>query len=70
MPQQHLRVLPRSLAGIFASRAIAKAIRFALDPPPVRIPRKLSQPMASANQPTTVRSIVTAAGADRQAVTF
>jgi hypothetical protein len=40
------------------------------DAPLVKLPTKSAHPIASASQPITVRSIVTAAGADRQAVTF
>src|SRR2546427_12648208 len=58
---------PRSLAGVRASRAMARAIRLAEEPPPVRLPRKLPQPIACASHSTTVRSIVTAAGAERHA---
>jgi hypothetical protein len=61
---------PSSFPGTLASRAIARPIRFADDPPPARLPAKPSHPIASASQRTTVRSTVTAAGADRQAVTF
>jgi len=61
---------PCSFAGALASRAIARPMRFADDPPPTRLPVKPSQPTAPASQRSTVRSIVTAAGADRQAVTF
>src|SRR5215813_10435645 len=61
---------PRSFAGVLASRAIAKAMRLALDPPEVRVPLKPEHPIACANQEITVRSMVTAAGAERQAVTF
>src|SRR6516225_7951926 len=45
-------------------------MRFADEPPPVRLPAKPRQPIASASHPTTTRSMVTAAGAERQAVTF
>ena len=61
---------PASFAGIFASRAIASAIKFAVEPPPHRLPLKSAQPTASASQPTTACSIVAAAGAERQEVTF
>jgi hypothetical protein len=61
---------PVSLAGSFASRAIARAMRLAAEPPPHRLPMKPGHPTASASQPTTVRSIVVPAGADRQDVTF
>jgi len=61
---------PPSFAGALASRAIARPIRLADDPPPTRLPVKPSHPMTSASQRTTVRSTVTAAGPDRQAVTF
>src|SRR5437870_9387592 len=66
----HFPAKPCSVAGALASRAIARPIKFARDPPPVRLPRKPAHPIASASQPTTVRSSVTAAGAERQAVTF
>src|SRR5579884_1377821 len=49
---------------------MASPIRFAGEPPPVRLPEKPLQPIASASHPTTVCSIVTAAGEERQAVTF
>jgi hypothetical protein len=45
-------------------------MRFADDPPLTRLPVKPSHPIASASQRKTVRSTVTAAGPDRQAVTF
>ena len=61
---------PVSLAGSFASRAMASAIRFADEPPPHRLPEKPAQPTASAIQPTTACSIVIAAGAERHDVTF
>jgi hypothetical protein len=61
---------PSWFAGAFASRAIASAMRFAADPPLVRLPVKPSHPMASATHRTTVRSMATAAGDDRHAVTF
>jgi hypothetical protein len=49
---------------------MASPMRFADEPPPVRLPTKPGQPMASASQRTTTRSMVTAAGDERQAVTF
>src|SRR5215469_1272633 len=61
---------PRAFAAVLDSRAIAKAMRLALDPPAVRVPLKPEHPRACANHETTVRSMVTAAGAERQAVTF
>jgi len=61
---------PPSFAGARDSRAIMSAMRLADEPPPVRLPTKPGQPIASASQPTTTRSMVTAAGAERQAVTF
>jgi hypothetical protein len=45
-------------------------MRFESDPLLVRLPPNPSHPIASASQRTTVRSIVTADGAERQAVTF
>jgi hypothetical protein len=45
-------------------------MRFADDLPPARLPVKPSHPMVSASQRSTVCSTVTAADADRQAVTF
>jgi hypothetical protein len=45
-------------------------MRFADDPPLVRLPPNPVQPTASASQRTTVRSIVTPTGDDRHAVTF
>ena len=41
-----------------------------LEPPPVRLPVNPGHPIASESQPTTVRSITAAAGAERHAVTF
>src|SRR5215208_612127 len=61
---------PASFAGSFASRAIAKAIRFAAEPPPHRLPEKPGQQTASASHLTTASSIDVAAGADRHDVTF
>ena len=61
---------PVSLAGSLASRAIASAIRLAVEPPPHRLPLNPAQPTASASQPTTACSIDVAAGADRHDVTF
>ena len=58
------------MAGAFASRAIASPIRLAAEPPLARIPPKPGQPTASAIHDTTVRSIVAAAGDDRQAARF
>ena len=63
-------VNPVSLAGAMASRAIARPIRFASDPPLVTVPPNPVQPTASASQETTVRSITAVAGPDRQAVPF
>ena len=63
-------VTPVSLAGAMASRAIARPIRFASDPPLVTVPPNPVQPTASASQETTVRSITAVAGPDRQAVPF
>ena len=63
-------VNPVSLAGAMASRAIARPIRFARDPPLVTVPPNPVQPTASASQETTVRSIIAVAGPDRQAVPF
>src|SRR6184192_4765311 len=62
--------LPANEAGKRVSRAIASPIRFAIEPPPHRLPVKPSQPSAPARLSTRCRSIVTAAGAERQAVTF
>src|SRR6184192_3611740 len=62
--------MPRSFAGTLDSRAMARAIRFAAEPPPVSVPVKRRQPIASASQRTTVRSMVTPAGAERHAVMF
>src|SRR6185437_15584614 len=62
--------MPRSFAGILDSRAMASAIRLAAEPPPVSVPEKPLQPTASASHRTTVRSIVTPAGEERQAVMF
>jgi hypothetical protein len=45
-------------------------MRLASEAPLVKLPTKPPQPIASASQPITVRSTVTAAGAERQAVTF
>ena len=61
---------PDSLAGSRASRAIARPIRLAMEPPPHRLPLNPSQPSAPARPRTICRSMVTAAGAERQAVTF
>ena len=61
---------PSSFAGTRDSRAIASAIRFASDAPFVKLPTKPSHPIALVSQLMTVRSIVTAAGAERQAVAF
>ena len=62
--------MPVSFAGARASRAIARAIRLADEPPPVRLPTNSRQPIACASQPTTTRSSVTADGDERHAVTF
>src|SRR6185503_12732977 len=56
--------------GARASRAIARPIRFAIEPPPVKLPVKPEQPIASASHRTTSCSIVIAAGDERHAVTF
>lgn len=61
---------PSTLAGAFASRAMASPIRLAAEPPLVRMPLKSGQPTASEIQDTTVRSIVAAAGAERHAARF
>src|SRR4051794_10833282 len=45
-------------------------MRFAKEPPDVKLPLSLGQPIAFASHCTTVRSIVVAAGPDRQAVAF
>ena len=63
-------LLGAGIVGARASRAIASAIRFAIEPPPLRLPLNPLHPIASASQRTTVRSTVTALGAERQAVTF
>jgi hypothetical protein len=49
--------------------AIARSLRFADEPPPLRCPQNSGQRIASASQPTTVCSIAAAAGPERQAVT-
>jgi hypothetical protein len=49
---------------------MASAIKLADDPPPVRLPTQPGQPTDAASAPTTARSMATAAGAERQAVTF
>ena len=58
------------MAGTLASRAMARPIRFASDPPLVSVPVNPEQPIASASQPATVRSMTAVAGPDRQAVPF
>ena len=45
-------------------------MRFADDPPRVRLPENPSQPMAQASQRTTVRSMTLAEGPERHAVAF
>jgi hypothetical protein len=62
--------MPRSSVLARASRAIASAIRLAVEPPPVKLPPKPGTPIASASHRTTTRSIVTAPGDERHAVTF
>jgi hypothetical protein len=47
-----------------------RPMRFADDPPRVRLPLKPSQPIAEASQRTTVRSMALADGPERQAVAF
>ena len=49
---------------------MARPIRFADEPPPVKLPVNPAHPIASASQPTTTRSMVTAEGDERHAVTF
>ena len=58
------------VGGNFSSRAMARPMRFAADPPLVRVPAKPPQPTASASQRTTMRSMATPAGEDRHAVIF
>jgi hypothetical protein len=61
---------PVWLAGTLASRAMARPIKFASDPPLVKIPPNPSQPIACASHEMTVRSITVVAGPDRHAVPF
>src|SRR5207244_10423623 len=52
----HFPAKPCSFAGALASRAITRPIKFARDPPPVRLPRKPAHPIASA-RPTNDRPL-------------
>lgn len=45
-------------------------MRFADEPPSVRLPENSSQPIAEASQRTTVRSMALAEGPERHAVAF
>jgi len=61
---------PVWLAGALASRAMQRPMRFADDPPRVRLPENPSHPMAEVSHRTTVRSMALAEGPERQAVAF
>ena len=56
--------------GVVSFVELAPAAGPRPEPPLVRLPVNPVQPIASASQRTTVRSTVTAAGAERHAVTF
>ena len=66
----HSAAHPVLFAGAFASRAIARPIRFAAEPPPHKLPVNPAQPTASASQPTMVRSTAAAAGPVAKPSTF